>query len=78
MTSSKSESNNCFIIHSKYFQPQNMLNKKRYRMTETSNEDKIDRRFGFTFKIKKGQVDELHIFIHVNLQHQTISENLSN
>ena len=47
-------------------------------MTETSNEDKIDGRFGFTFKIKKGQVDKLHIFIHVNLQHQTISENLSN
>ena len=78
MTSSKSESNNCFIIHSKYFQPQNMLNKKRYRMTETSNEDKIDRRFGFTFKIKKCQVDKLHIFIYVNLQHRTISENLSN
>ena len=74
----KSESNNCFIIHSKYSQPQNMLNKKRYRMTETSNEDKIDRRFGFSFKIKKCQVDKLHIFIYVNLQHQTIFENLSN
>ena len=63
----KSESNNCFIIHSKYFPPQNMLNKKRYRITETSNEDKIDGRFGFTFKVKKCQVDKLHIFIYVNL-----------
>ena len=53
----KSESNNCFIIHSK----------KRYRITETSNEDKIDGRFGFTFKVKKCQVDKLHIFIYVNL-----------
>ena len=55
-----------------------MLNKKRYRMRETRNEDKIYRRFGFSFKIKKCQVDKLHIFIYVNLQHQTISENLSN
>ena len=74
----KFESKNCFIIHSKYFQPQNMLNKKRYRMKETSSEDKIDRCFGFSFKIKKCQVDKLHIFIYVNLQHQTIFENLSN
>ena len=44
-----------------------MLNKKRYRMTETGNEDKIDGRFGFTFKVKKCQVDKLHIFIYVNL-----------
>ena len=43
-----------------------MLNKKRYRITETSNEDKIDGRFGFTFKVKKCQVDKLHIFIYVN------------
>ena len=63
----KSEYNNCFIIHSKYFPPQNMLNKKRYRITETSSEDKIDGRFGFTFKVKKCQVDKLLIFIYVNL-----------